>query len=175
MGRKSNLVGVIGALSVFALACNVAEAQPQGHGGRREGSVSHKPEFKNTRERWFSLSPEDRQVFRRNAERWMQMGPEERNQMRLRERLHREQLKHEAEKALHEAGLRLDQEKRELFEQRYLQERRRIERELLQEAEAKRHQQLPELQERLKREFQEPSSPAGASTSSPVISVTPKR
>ena len=94
--------------------------------------------------------------------------------MRERERLRREQLKREAEKALREAGLRLDQEKRDLFEQRYLQERRRIERELRQEVEAKRHEQLPALQERLRKEFQEPS-PGGTSTFAPAASVTPKK
>ena len=94
--------------------------------------------------------------------------------MREREQLRHEQLQREADKALREAGLRLDQEKRELFEQRYLQERRRIERELRQEVEAKRHEQLPALQERLKKEFQEPS-PAVTSTSAPAASVTPKK
>jgi len=95
-------------LSIFVLVCGSAQAQPQGHNGHREGAVHRKPEFKTTRDRWFSLSPEDRQTFRRNAERWMQMGPEERNQMRERERLNREQHKRAADKALHEAGLRLD-------------------------------------------------------------------
>jgi hypothetical protein len=161
-------------LSIFVLVCGSAQAQPQGLNGRREAPVRRRTEFKTTRDRWFSLSPEERQTFQRNAERWMQMGPEERNRMRERERLRHEQLKREAEKALRDAGLRLDQEKRDLFEQRYLQERRRIERELRQEAEAKRHEQLPALQERLKKEFQEPS-PAGTSTSAPAASVTPKK
>lgn len=93
--------------------------------------------------------------------------------MRERERLHREKLKREAEAALREAGLRLDQEKRDLFEQRYLQERRKIERELSQDVEAKRRQQLPALNERLKKEFQEPS-PAATSRSTPATSATPK-
>jgi len=161
-------------LSIFVLLCGSAQAQPQAPNGRREGPVRRKTEFKSTRDRWFSLSPEDRQTFRRNAERWMQMGPEERNRMRERERLRREQLKREAEKALHEADLRLDQEKRDLFEQRYLQERRKIERELRREVEAKRHEQLPALQERLKKEFQEPS-PAVTLPSTPAVSVTPKK
>jgi hypothetical protein len=100
----------------------------------------------------------------------MQMGPQERNLMREREKVHREQLKNEAEKALREAGLRLDQQRRDLFEERYLQERRRIERELRQEVETKRQQQLPALEERLKKEFQEPSSGA---KSAPTVSVSP--
>jgi hypothetical protein len=122
------------------------------------------------------MSPDDRQVFRRNAERWMQMGPAERNLMRERETIRREQLKREAEAALLDAGLRLDQEKRQLFEQRYLQERRRIERELREEAEAKRKQQLPVLNDRLKKEFQETTlGGTSTSTATPAVSVTPKR
>lgn len=84
--------------------------------------------------------------------------------MRERERLHREELKREAEAALRDAGLRLDQEKREMFEQRYLQERRKMERQLHQEIEAKRKQELPALNDRLKKEFQQ---------GSPVMKVTP--
>ena len=60
------------------------------------------------------------------------------------------------------------------FEQRYLQERRRIEHALRQETEAKRQEQLPALRERLKKEFQEPS-PSGPSTSAPGVSTSPKK
>ena len=94
--------------------------------------------------------------------------------MRQREKVHREQLQREAEKALREAGLRLDQQKRDLFEERYLQERRRIERDLRQEVETKRQQKLPVLQERLKKEFLEPS-PEARSASTPAVSATPKK
>jgi len=167
-------------LSVFVSTSGFSQGQGplQKGAGRAASPVRRKPQFqpqfqpqfKSTRDRWFSLSPEDRQSFRRNAERWMQMGPQERNLMRAREKVHREQLKREAEKALRAANLRLDQEKRDLFEQRYFQERRRIERELRQEVEMKRQQQLPALEERLKKEFQEPSPGV---KSAPPISVTP--
>jgi hypothetical protein len=74
---------------------------------------------------------------------------------------------------LRESGLRLEGEKRALFEQRYMQERRHIEHALRQEIDAKRQQELPVLKERLKKEFQEPS--AGPSTSAPAVSVTPQK
>ena len=132
--------------------------------------------FRGTVERWKALSPEDRMVFRRNAERWMQMTPQERNLMRDREHLRRERIKREADEALRDAGLRLDQERRDLFEQRYLQERRRIERELNQEVEAKRRAQLPALNERLKKEFQDNSAaPAVPATSVPATSAAPRK
>jgi len=75
---------------------------------------------------------------------------------------------------LRDTGLRLEGEKRAQFEQRYLQERRRIEHSLRQETDSKRQQQLPQLQERLKKEFQEPS-PAAGSTSAPSGSSSPKK
>jgi TRAP-type C4-dicarboxylate transport system substrate-binding protein len=128
----------------------------------------------NPRDRWIAMPPEDRQIFRRNAERWMQMGPEERKVLRERERTYRERVKTEVDTTLRDSGLRLEGEKRDQFEQRYLQERRRIEHALRQETEAKRQEQLPALRERLKKEFQEPS-PSGPSTSAPVPSTPPKK
>ena len=121
-----------------------------------------------------AMPPEDRQVFRRNAERWIQMGPEERKIMREREKTYRERVQREVDTALRDSGLRLEGEKRAQFEQRYLQERRRIEHSLRQEIDSKRQEQLPALQERLKREFQEPSPVAG-STSGPAASGSPKK
>jgi hypothetical protein len=122
-----------------------------------------------------AMPPNDRQIFRRNAERWMQMGPEERKIMRERDKIYRQRVKNEVDAAIRESGLRLEGEKREQFEQRYFQERRRIEHQLRQESEAKRQQELPALQERLKKEFQPPTSPAAASTGSPVSSGSPKK
>jgi hypothetical protein len=155
--------------SIWAAMSGPVDAQPPG-----AGQIRHRPEFKTARDRWFSMSPEDRQVFRRNAERWMRMGPDERNLMRAREQLRRENLKRAAEAALRDAGLRLDQQKRELFEQRYLQERRRIERELRQEVESRRKQELPALNDRLRKEFQQ-SPPVIAVPVSPAVTATPRK
>ena len=104
----------------------------------------------------------------------MQMGPEERKVLRERERVYRERVKVEVDSTLRDSGLRLEGEKRDQFEQRYLQERRRIEHELRQETEAKRQEQLPALRERLKKEFQE-TSPSTQSTSAPAGSNSPKK
>ena len=83
-------------------------------------------------------------------------------------------VKVEVDGALRDSGLHLEGEKRAQFEQRYLQERRRIEYALRQETEAKRQEQLPALRERLKKEFQEPS-PSVTSTSAPAASGSPKK
>ena len=102
------------------------------------------------------------------------MRPEEQKVMREREKVYRERVKQEIDAAIRDSGLCLEGEKREQFEQRYLQERRRIEHAIHQETEAKRQQELPQLQERLKKEFQEPS-PAAGSTSAPSGSNSPKK
>ncbi len=102
----------------------------------------------------------------------MQMSPEERTLMRNREQMRRERIKNEAEAVIRDSGLRLDPTKRDLFQERYLQERRRIDRDLRQEYEARRQQQL----ERLKKEFQPPENlPRGSATSPPSLSATPRR
>lgn len=159
------------------IGSELVQAQPQGgqgSHGRRMAPPRHVPNLNNPRDRWIAMPPEERQVFRRNAERWMQMGPEERKVLREREKVYRERVRLEADTALRDSGLRLEGEKRDQFEQRYLQERRRIEHALRQETEAKRQEQLPVLRERLKKEFQEPS-PSGASTSAPAGSSSPKK
>jgi Protein of unknown function (DUF3106) len=134
----------------------------------------HVPNLNNPRDRWITMPPEDRQIFQRNAERWMQMSPEERKLMRERDKIYRARVKLEVDQALHDSGLHLDGEKRTQFEQRYLEERRRMEHALREETEAKRLQQLPAIQERLKKEFQEPS-PSISSTSGPAASTSPKK
>ena len=132
------------------------------------------PAFGDPRQRFMAMPPQDRQIFQRNAERWMQMGPDERRIMRARERIYRAQVSKEVDTALRNSGLHLEGDKRAQFEQRYLQERRRIEHSLRQEIESRRQQQLPEIQERLKKEFTEPSVQASSSVA-PASSGSPKK
>jgi hypothetical protein len=165
----------VSAISILASAS--ANAQPHGQPGMRRQPLPppyRGPTINDPRQRWLAMPPQDRQIFQRNAERWMQMGPEERKIMRERERVYRDRVSKEVDAALRDSGLHLDSEKRALFEQRYLQERRRIEHSLRQEIESRRQQQLPALQERLKREFAEPS-PVISSTAAPAISASPKK
>lgn len=172
MGRRhSKFVGSSAALAILVLSSPLASAQPHGQQGpKAHGMVApHRvPTFNDTRQRYLALPPQDRQIFQRNAERWMQMGPEERMRMREREKVYRAQVSKEIDAALRNSGLHLEGERRAQFEQRYLQERRRIEHSLRQEVETQRQQQLPALQERLKKEFQD-TSPA-SSSAGPVTS-----
>jgi hypothetical protein len=134
----------------------------------------HAPAFNDPRQRFLAMPPQDRQIFQRNAERWIQMGPEERMIMREREKIYRAQVNREIDATLHASGLHLEGERRAQFEQRYLQERRRIEHSLRQEIESRRQQQLPALQDRLKKEFQDPSQ-SPSSSSAPAMSASPKK
>ena len=102
------------------------------------------------------------------------MDPQQRQILRERERVRRQQMTSEAESAMRDLGLRLDPNSRSQFEARYLQERRRIERALRQEAEAKRQRELPQLKERLKNEFQRGQGSSGAG-SSPNGSAKPRK
>ena len=181
MGRRHfNFVEAIAISAIVVLSSAVANAQPHGQQGMsgRAGPpppMPHRaPTFANPRERWLAMPPQDRQIFQRNAERWMQMGPEERKIMREREKIYRAQVSQEVDTALRNSGLHLEGEKRAQFEQRYLQERRRIEHSLRQEIESKRQQQLPVIQERLKKEFAEPSPVTGL-TSGSAASASPKK
>ncbi|PYJ48156.1 MAG: hypothetical protein DME50_01540 [Verrucomicrobia bacterium] len=129
------------------------------------------PSANSVRERWSALPPAERQTFQRNAERWMRMSPAQRDLLRARENLRREQIRREAEAALRESGLSLDPQRRDLFESRYLQERRQMERALRHQVETERQQQLPTLIQQLKKEFQleQPlnASPLPRATGSP--------
>jgi hypothetical protein len=175
--RNSNFIKIIAPFAIVLLGPTLANAQPHGQGkGARVGPAPHRaPNVIGPRERFMALPPQDRQIFQRNAERWMQMGPEERMIMRERERVYRARVSKEVDAALRDSGLQLEGEKRVQFEQRYLQERRRIEHSLRQEVESKRQQELPAMQERLKKEFSEPSA-SGPSTSAPTgASASPKK
>jgi hypothetical protein len=175
--RHSNFVSLIAPFVILVLGSGLAGAQPHGQQGKagRVGAPHRAPNINGPRERFMALPPQDRQIFQRNAERWMQMGPEERMIMRERERVYRARVSKEVDAALRDSGLQLEGEKRVQFEQRYLQERRRIEHSLRQEVESKRQQELPAMQERLKKEFSEPSA-SGPSTSVPIgASASPKK
>jgi hypothetical protein len=169
VGRRQLIViSATAALSI--LASDLAFGQGRKNhksfrGGGGHGRQHHNQFRGGGHERLRQLSPEERQIFKRNAERWLQMDPQQRQVLREREKVRRLRMKQEADTAMRELNLRLDQQARDQFEARYSQERRRIERALRQEAEAKRQQQLPQLRERLKSEFQPHQASPGANGS----------
>ena len=75
---------------------------------------------------------------------------------------------------MRDAGLQIAAEKRAQFEQRYLQERRRVEQELRRELQEKRQREMAPVVERLKKEFTEPSV-APSVQATPTISRSPAK
>jgi hypothetical protein len=120
------------------------------------------------------MSPEDRQRFQSNVERWRQMPPEERRELREREGWRQERLKKEADAAVRASGLQLEAERRQQFEQRYMQERKRIEQELRRELREKRERELAPVVERLKKEFTPQGGSATPGANSPSASGSPR-
>jgi hypothetical protein len=154
------------ALSILAIATSFGQGPPQGssHGH------GHNHKYKGTpgvRERWSALPPDERQVFTKNAQRWLRMSPQEQQLLRDREKVYRQQLQKEAERVMRQSGLQLDRDARARFETRYWLERRKMERDLRKETELRRQQQLPQLGERLRSEFQSHPSPGARSTNTP--------
>lgn len=170
MGRQSFIVVALLCCGLAAADNAFGQGQPKPRFRSRPFSRSPLPNY--GRERFNQLSPDERQAFRRNAERWLKMNPEQQKVLRQREQVRRAQMKAEAETALRQMGLRLDNNAQGQFEARYMQERRRMERQLRQEAEARRQQELPQLNERLKSEFQGRQGNATGESGSPVVSPT---
>jgi hypothetical protein len=102
-------------------------------------------------------------------ERWRQLPPEQRSELRQREIMRQERLKRETEAAIRDSGLQLEAEKRAQFEERYIQERKRIDRALRQELQEKRKREMAPVVEQLKKEFAQPQAPSVAPA--PVVAT----
>ena len=143
--------------ALVAIACLTATAgalHAQGGPGprRRFGPGAAPPYF------LVGLPPGRQAMFQRNLPRWQAMSPGEQEFLRRRYEQRREMRRTQAERAMTESGLRLDEENRVRYQYRYGQERRRLERELRRAADAERTRRLPELNDRLRREF-DPGAP----------------
>ncbi len=112
------------------------------------------------------LAPEEREAYERNLNVWLTMPPEEKQTIRG---LAADRTREEIAAAYEGSGLNLNDDQKEVFALRYRQERRRLEREIQQKAKAERARRLPEIMERLKREF-----PAASPVVSTPAKPTPK-
>jgi hypothetical protein len=176
-GKKSQRCKLFVGLSVFALSCATAQAQPQQHRsgpvgrpppmaaphgpsqmaaphGPPSGQPQRPPSGQSVRERWLAMPPDARQSFQRNAQLWMQMTPEQRNLMRQRENMRRQMMTRDADAAVRDSGLQLNPQDRARFESRYIQERRKVEQSLRQQVETERQKEIPALIQQLRKEFQ---------------------
>ena len=124
-------------------------------GGRKkaERAAANSPEFDNVRKAIEALTPEQQKRFRENFVRWMNLSPEEKRALRDRDELRRKRMSEETERAMAQAGLQLDGERRARFSKRYAEERRKVEEQLRREMEEKRRPLVQEIIGRLKAEF----------------------
>lgn len=140
------ILRTIVAVVLLTATAGALHAQ-QGPGPRRRIGPGAPPYF------LVGLPPGRQAMFQRNLPRWQAMSPGEQEFLRRRYEQRREMRRVQAERAMTESGLRLDEDNRVRYQYRYGQERRRLERELRRAADAERTRRLPELNDRLRREF----------------------
>lgn len=148
---------------------------PPKHGHKGPKHLDDKERSERMREffkkRIESLPPEQRKKMMENFERWKNMSEEERQ--KARERFHnQEKFLHQGVKnALEKSGLQLDDEQREAFTLRYIQERQRVEETLRKEFSEKRRQMMDEVVDKLREEFSGKQTPKQKSPSSEPAKV----
>lgn len=111
------------------------------------------PEFDNVSRALNALTPAQRKRFEENFIRWANLAPDEKKALLDREQLRKRMMEKEVEMALQESGLQLAGERRQVFVQRYSEERRKIEEQLRKETNEKRKPLVRELIGRLQTEF----------------------
>ena len=100
------------------------------------------------------LSPEKRADLWKAVWTVINLPPEKRQILLGMDEERRKFAREEIDRAMSDSGLRLDEEKRQLFVRRYFEERRTIEEKLRKETDEKRRQLLGEMRARLKQEFE---------------------
>ena len=100
------------------------------------------------------LSPEKRADLWKAVWTVINLPPEKRQMLLGMDDERRKFAREEIDRAMSDSGLRLDEEKRQLFVRRYFEERRTIEEKLRRESDEKRRQLLGEMRARLKQEFE---------------------
>lgn len=111
-----------------------------------------------------ALSPEQKQRMAENLKAWKQLTAEQKEALRQREQLQRKQASDEVANVTAE----LPPAQRDLFLQRYQEERRKLQASLRQEMEARRKAELTDLLHRLKQELESSSAkPAPAPADTP--------
>jgi hypothetical protein len=132
---------------------------PNGPTASATGSVAATARFEAFRKSFEQLPADQQQRFMLNLHRWQDLSPEERDLLRQRERVRRQKQEKSIDEAYQKSGLQLNEEQRILFRKRYLQERQRLEEQLLRETQEKRQIGNLNIIEQLKKEFSTIKSP----------------
>ncbi len=141
-------------VAALGLTAHAQEPPPDSPPGETETVRPRRPRDRDEMRRQLEqLPPEQREHFRKNLERWEKLSPEQRDRLRERNERRMREMQKEAESALTETGLKLDDEQRTQFIRRYMRERRGIEETVRRESDARREALLAALLERLKSKF----------------------
>jgi hypothetical protein len=109
--------------------------------------------FELLRKAFDQLSPEQQERILQNLRRWQDLSADEREVLRQRERVQRQKQEASINEAYQKSGLQLSEEQRVVFRKRYLQERRRLEEQLVHEIQEKRQVGISAIIDSLKKEF----------------------
>lgn len=119
--------------------------------------------FELLRKNFEQLSAEQQERILQNFHRWQDLSQDEKEVLRQRERVQRQKQDASINEAYQKSGLQLNDEQRALFHKRYLQERRRLEEQLVHDMQEKRQIGNTAIIEMLKKEFANPKPPANVS------------
>jgi len=118
--------------------------------------------FEQLRKAFEQLSAEQQERILQNFHRWQDLSQDEKEVLRQRERVQRQKLEASLNEAYQKSGLQLNDEQRAQFHKRYLQERRRLEEQLVHDIQEKRLAGNAAIIEMLKKEFSNPKPPANS-------------
>ena len=120
--------------------------------------------FELLRKAFEQLSAEQQERILQNFHRWQDLSQDEKEVLRQRERVQRQKLEASINEAYQKSGLQLNDEHRAQFRKRYLQERRRLEEQLVHDEQEKRQAGNSAIIEMLKKELSTQKPPASAAT-----------
>lgn len=105
------------------------------------------------REALRNMTPEERQNWLRRFREFADLPPERIQELKDRQEVFRRRMREDVDAAIAATGMKLDDEQRRKFTERYAEERRKIEEDLRQQMQALRKPKLDALVEKLKGEF----------------------
>jgi hypothetical protein len=124
-------------------------------------SITSGGRFELLRKAFEQLSAEQQERILQNFHRWQDLSQDEKEVLRQRERVQRQKLEASITEAYQKSGLQLNDEQRAQFRRRYLQERRRLEEQIVHDEQEKRQAGNSVIIEMLKKEFANTKPAAG--------------
>src|SRR5262245_64213095 len=159
------MVGFFAALILLGFTVTAAESQVASASPSSSAAPAASPtasasspstssgRFELLRKAFDQLSAEQQERVLQNLHRWQDLSTDEREVLRQRERVQKQKQEASINEAYLKSGLQLSEEQRVAFRKRYLQERRRLEEQLVHEIQEKRQNGIAAIIDSLKKEF----------------------